>query len=279
MDERTKKEQRRQRFAAGSSNPGTCLVSRGETSLKTDRTGRQKLLNQVIDDFRSYYGHKYDESTLNMLLGPSTHSVEAPKLAPQTTMDLRKLREAMLSTKLDTQSFTVFLLSVRIGILLKHYQTYVPALSFLTDRIRANDPLINDYCREAGEVYFLQTIQILLSSDSTSEASEMILNAPSTIDKAIIDRLWMLMNSIITTNSTALSHLLRTEPNYFIKTFLSASIDKALLGKITNIMQKSFFQLPKPDFELMTAMEWSHVQPHVAWTETDHSIILRKRKN
>lgn len=279
MNEQAKKEQRRRRFAAGTGKSGSGLVSRGETSLKTDKNSREKLLNELIGDFRGYYGHNYDESTLNELLGPSTASIRAPKQAPQTTMDLRKLREAVLSATLDAQSFKIFHLSVRIGILLNHYQTYVPALSFLVDRIRSNDPFMDDHCTEAAEIYSLQTTQLLLNSNSISEASELVLNAPPTINKTTIDRLWMLINSTITTNSTALSHMLRTEQNVFIKLFLSTSINKALLENITNIMHKSFFQLPKQDFELMTSMEWNHVQPHVAWTETDHSIILRKRKN
>lgn len=48
-------------------------------------------------------------------------------------MSLRKLREALLSTKANSFTKNVYLFSVRISSVIGHYQTYVPSILYLLE--------------------------------------------------------------------------------------------------------------------------------------------------
>lgn len=257
MDSEDKKKSRAARFSK-KQNTEFGLASRGDNTLKLTESGKQ--VEYFISLKRRFTDSRDEKDTQQVLAG------------------LRKLREALLSSKPSQFSVNVSLYSIQVSVRLGHYQTYIPCCGYLIDRVIKN-PQFKGYlkAREISEVVEIYAIHLgHLEESNLNLCFQMLQQYVVKTEPA-----WKLLQAKVDSNYF---QWFKAYSEYRHQKVVEVSGKSQMTKILVASINQAYFQIDKSYVETLLAETMSYEQLTRSqagcqkWTLTGDRVIVKQRK-
>lgn len=255
-----KRLQRAARFAEKPMRSDYGFVSRGEDNrLQQSRHARVTYFRKIMNNF-SGYCHVNDKFTLSNELEKYMERTrdgeqggeqgeqggqdgeQGGQDAKRITIDsilssLRKLREAMINIPPDNFMVEVFLFSIRISVLIGHYQTYIPSINHLL----SSDIIILLNKLESQELAHLLILHLLHFNNASTKAIEVYFKYFTASDHI---SLLKLIKSWVAKDYYTWTRIYNMESDNAKATMMRFGI-KSMVEHIITAIDKSYYNVEK----------------------------------
>lgn len=265
-DDIDKKKERELRFSKGASTHYG-FVSRGEDRLRSDGKARTELLKETLARLKLLELAGFDLVVKGLQL--PDHDTGAPKGNADTVLqNLRKLREALLQMPHDRSTKVVFLLSVRLGCLTRHFQAMVPAAAYILEHPK----MVNN--DELQEVASLHALYLLHHVGDTS-SSMRILHQHLRDNGHVNDILFAWTREEFVT----WFQLYLQEKNTFFKKVMQSGATE-MSRCLVKCFTSSFFVYPVASLEHILGGNYDTLKAEysIPWQEKNGVLTIRERK-
>lgn len=187
------------------------------------------------------------------------------------TMSMRKLREGIVAShRVDEFSTQVYIFVIRLSILLRQWESYLPALSHLIFSIHPRRPLSKLELQEFASYFVLD---LACRQGDLAEANRMRLHFQ--IRDAKIGKV---LKAIVYDDYVGFWRLLRSVDGHRAKVMEFA--EEGMRLHALKCIGRAYFQVPKLFVEAMTSSTWKElVEKHkVGWELNGEEVIIRKPK-
>lgn len=255
--------------------PSYGFVSRGEDDrLQKDEDARRELLGDVtnrlmelvVDHPQLEVPALFDGIELESSYD-DTSRTKSSRSIDSVLSDLRKLREASLHLESCGLSKLVFLLSVRVGCLMKRYETMVPAAAF----IMAHEELVTkEEMREVASYYTLYLCHHLNASSLAIREFFAYLEYDQSIKE--------ILHAWIREDYVSWFLLFKTQHDPYIKQLMDSG-KKVMAGHMIKVFSKSFFAYPVSSVETLLECKLESLGETygIPWPQTNGYFTVRKR--
>ncbi|KAL9013159.1 MAG: hypothetical protein Q9173_002133 [Seirophora scorigena] len=271
------------------------LVSKGDTSL-LDYTTQEGYFDGIKNRYHSLTGaaatgneegptlaSAFDSLSLNQHVpghqsgskaeGSFSAATTAAAASGLTTliMAMRKLREAIVaSARQDAFAKNVYIFIIRTTIVLKHPESYHPAILHLFRRLHLASPLSHEEAKEFLGYWLLDLAcrqQDLAGALRVRNFYRHRTEKVDTILSALIHGNWVILRSAK-----------RGADVY--ETSLLQWADERMANHATQCIGKSYLSLPKEYVERCTGLRWGELkeQKMLPWTLDGETIVIRQMK-
>ncbi|KAI4288498.1 MAG: hypothetical protein L6R35_002240 [Caloplaca aegaea] len=185
-------------------------------------------------------------------------------------MAMRKLREAIVaSARNDAFAKDVYIFVIRTTILLRHPESYHPAILHLLRRLHLASPL-NDVEKKEFLGYWL--LDLACRQQDLASAFRV-----RNFYRYRTQKVDMILSALVHGNWVMLRLAKRRADVY--ETSLMQWADENMANHATQCMGKSYLSLPKEYVERCTGLRWGELKKQkVSWTLDGGTIVIRQMK-
>ena len=187
------------------------------------------------------------------------------------TMSMRKLREGIVAShRIDEFSTQVYIFIIRLSLLLRQWESYLPALSHLLFSIHPRRPLSKLELQEFASYFVLD---LACRQGDLAEANRIRLHFQ--IRDAKIGKV---LKAILYDDYVGFWRLVRSVDGHRAKVMEFA--EESMRLHALKCIGRAYFQVPKSFLEAMTSSTWKElVEKHkVGWELNGEEVIIRKPK-
>ncbi|KAL9022294.1 MAG: hypothetical protein Q9185_000536 [Variospora sp. 1 TL-2023] len=186
-------------------------------------------------------------------------------------MAMRKLREAIVaSARNDAFAKNVYIFVIRTTILLRHPESYHPAILHLLRRLHLASPL-NDVEKKEFLGYWL--LDLACRQQDLASAFRV-----RNFYRYRTENVDMILSALVHGNWVMLRLAKRSADVY--ETSLMQWADEKMANHATQCIGKNYLSLPKEYVERCTGLRWGELkkQKKVSWTLDGGTIVIRQMK-
>lgn len=207
----------------------------------------------------------------NELLSHSIQDLASNKDLSVLTMAMRKLREGIVASKrIDTFSVQAYIFCIRLTILLKHYESYQPAILYLLRVMHAIRPLSNVELQEFGGYLVLD-----LACRQQDFAQAYAVRRTYTLHDSKVDAT---LSALVHDNYHKFWKVKRSVDGYKVK--LMEFADNNVRLQALKCLGRTYFTIDIAFLEQVTNTTWLDLknQYDVGWELEGIKVIIRKPK-
>lgn len=266
------------------------FVSRGEDDrLQKSDKHRRTFFSQILASFAAYCSQTNMSDDLSKRLAKLTiNESELAGIDRAVTDDktktlavtidsiltsLRKLREALIHTKVDDFSKEVFLFSIRISANIGHYQTYIPSINFLLDQ--NIDKLTKEETREIATLLILHVLHFNRDFNLSIRLFYKYLDAEK--DQKILS----VITSYMVDDYYTWTKLYNAEVDSSVLAMMRYGV-KHMVQLIIDCFTSSYFNMDVHELERFlpngVVYETLAKEYKAPWVQNGDNIVIRQRK-